>query len=212
MPVSVLVLYIWLPILPLSAFRHLSLRPGHIRKRHIWQPSFAHPQNQKLSPLCTLHLNPLNPGEKHLSVTNNFLSALLVLMVAFWPLRAWRREWRVRMEFFLHHPLICFEFLPNATLLISELLPVSNSLQKSADTCQLHCREVPLNVSAGPCIISSGLQVLSWLHGYYTVWLSTHEQQALLSIDRRHCEFIRLVSSVAYKGLLSKHGQIGLFF
>lgn len=29
----------------------------------------------------------------------------------------------MRMEFFLDHPFICFEFLPNVTLLKSELLP-----------------------------------------------------------------------------------------
>lgn len=38
-----------------------------------------------------------------------------------------------------------------------------------------------------------------------------YEQQVLLSIDGGFHEFIRLLSSVAYKGLLSKHWQIVLF-
>lgn len=44
--------------------------------------------------------------------------------------------------------------------------------------------------------------MMTWL---YSVLLSMYEQQGLLSIDGRRREFIRLLSSVAYKGLLSKH-------
>lgn len=44
--------------------------------------------------------------------------------------------------------------------------------------------------------------MMTWL---YSVLLFMYEQQNLLSIDVQLCEFIRLLSSVAYKGLLSKH-------
>lgn len=71
-------------------------------------------------------------------------------------LREWR-VWSVAMEFFF--PFVCFEFLPNVKLRTFESLLRSDSLHKAPDTFQLRCREVNVNVSAAPCIISSGWRV-----------------------------------------------------
>lgn len=189
--------------LPLSAFVLLSFRPFSSRGPCSTRTRSCLPQPEPSSALV----------EDRLSFTDRFLSALLLLTVAFWPFgETGRREWRVRTEFFLHHPLICFEVLPNAALLISELLP---PLEDSAGTRGHVSPPLPkafVPTSAPFRIVFKWIvRVLPWLRGCYTARLSTCGQQALLSIDGRLCEFILVVSSAAYKGLLSTRTDWPLF-
>lgn len=169
MPVSVSVLYIWSPILPLSAF--VTFPSVQVTFANVTFSSCGWYISRTSSCLHWVHSTRTLPNLSAEMVIAHKSFAVCPIGFIGRILTFERPEEGVASAngILLHHPLICFEFLPNVTLQILELLLLSNSLQESADTCPLHCREVHLNVSTAPCITSSGLRVLSWLHGYYKV-------------------------------------------
>lgn len=169
-------------------------------------------QNQKLPPSTGTLLGP-GGGPAILRGSFSVCSVVFNGRVLTFFEETGRREWRARTEFFLHHPLICFEVLPNAALLISELLPpLQDSRRNPRDTCRLRCQRRSSQRQRRSASFSSGLcEPFRGRAGCYTARLSTCGQQALLSIDGRRCEFILVVSSAAYKGLLSTRTDWPLF-
>lgn len=139
--------------------------------------SFVHHQTRQLSPSWTFNLNPLQPWWRN-SYRPQIISCLLclVLMVAFWPLRDWRRERRVRTEFFLHHPVVCLEFLPNQTLLESELPPPTPHQKKRSAEIRRH--------ASAPLLTSSSQPQRRSLHNFK--WIAS----PLVAARRLHCEIV----------------------
>lgn len=135
------------------------------------------PETEAVSPR-TLNLNPFKPSGEAVIGHEYFVFSLLLDFIGHLCLWEPRVE-RVASVMSRHGILfsLCFNLFWVPPKCKTCNAPRLKSLHKVADTCELHCWEFNVNVSAAPCIISSGSPVRPWRRGYYTVWLSTDEQQ-----------------------------------